>query len=443
MDTFFPTLMMTYLAPFRQLFSRPTWPYFQGFVWALLILQGRKTVTRIAEACFFTDRHLASWERFLAQYQWDLGQVFLTLLSLLQQRLGESLSIHNAYLLALDTFLVAKASRKMIGVQRWKDSSGNPDRGGYLRGHHWALGALLSRHQGHWLAWPVLTRLLSGQQNPACFVAGPEGIRPATLWDGVVALVRQLHHALGGPPLRVVVDAFFSKAPFLQPLMEEGIEVITRLRKDGVGWEDPLPYPGRGRPRKRGKKLVLAELVRECSLTPLTVELYGKRREVGVVVRDLWLRNLARKVRVVAVVGRGRRGGEPVLLLSTDMTLDAAEIIELYGARFTIEIAIRALKGLGIGDYQCTTSVAIERFVRLCCVAFCLGRLLMVEKWGGEAGRDKQLPLMIQEGQFSFSRLRRWLRGVALRGILFAKFGWEAEEEKVEEVADPLLRMVA
>jgi hypothetical protein len=441
MDIFFPTLMMTYLAPFRQVFSRPTWPYFQGFVWALLILQGRKTVTRIAEACFFIDRHLASWERFLAQYQWDLGRVFLTLLSLLQQQLDKSLHIHKAYLLALDTFLVAKASRKMLGVQPWKDSSGNPDRGGHLRGHHWALGALLSRHQGRWLAWPVLTRLLSGQLNPACFVAGREGIRPATVWDGTVALVRQFHHTLGGPPLRVVVDAFFSKAPFLQPLMENGIEVITRLRKDGVGWDDPLPYPGRGRPRKMGKKWVLAELVREFLLTWITVELYGKRTEVGVVVRDLWLRNLARKVRVVAVVGR--RGGEPVLLLSTDMTLDAAQIIELYGARFAIEIAIRDLKGLGIGDYQCTTSVAIERFAQLCCVAFCLGRLLMLEKWGSEERGRMEVSLSVREGRFSFSRLRRWLRGVALQGVLFAKFGWEAEMGKVKEVTDPLLRMLA
>lgn len=93
------------------------------------------------------------------------------------------------------------------------------------------------------MAWPVLTRLLSGQLNPAYFVAGREGIRPATLWDGVVALVRQSHHLLGGPPLRVVVDAFFSKAPFLQPLMKEGIEVISRLRKDGVGWDIRLLTP--------------------------------------------------------------------------------------------------------------------------------------------------------------------------------------------------------
>lgn len=223
--------------------------------------------------------------------------------------------------------------------------------------------------------------------------------------------------------------------------MKEGIEIITRLRKDGVGWEDPPPYCGRGRPPKQGRKWVLAELVCSCPLTRITVELYGKRTEVGVVVRDLWLRNLTRKVRVVAVVSR--RGGKPVLLLSTDMTLEAVQIIELYGARFTIEIAIRDLKQLGIGDYQCTTPVAIERFVRLCCVAFCLGRLLMLGERGGKAGMEVCDSLMVREGGYSFSRLRRWLRGVALRGILFAKFGWEAEVEKVEEVTDPLMRMLA
>lgn len=77
-----------------------------------------------------------------------------SLLSLLQQQLGESLHTHKAYLLALDTFLVAKAARKMIGVQRWKDSSGNPDRGGYLRGHHWTLGALLLLSPTRGAGWP-------------------------------------------------------------------------------------------------------------------------------------------------------------------------------------------------------------------------------------------------------------------------------------------------
>jgi len=40
--------------------------------------------------------------------------------------------------------------------------------------------------------------------------------------------------------------------------------------------------------------------------------------------------------------------------------MSIAQIIEIYGARFTIEIAIRDLKGhFGLADYQCYLPTAI------------------------------------------------------------------------------------
>jgi hypothetical protein len=53
---------------------------------------------------------------------------------------------------------------------------------------------------------------------------------------------------VGDRPLRVVADAYFSKAAFLNPLVTQGITVISRLRKDAVGWDDPDPVVGK-RPR--------------------------------------------------------------------------------------------------------------------------------------------------------------------------------------------------
>ncbi len=75
METFFPPLLLAYLGPFHQVFSEPNWSYFQGFIWALLLIKGRKCVTKIAEACFFIDRPLSSFERFVAENKWDLTQV--------------------------------------------------------------------------------------------------------------------------------------------------------------------------------------------------------------------------------------------------------------------------------------------------------------------------------------------------------------------------------
>ncbi|MCW3129745.1 MAG: transposase [Methanophagales archaeon] len=63
-------------------------------------------------------------------------------------------------------------------------------------------------------------------------------------------------------PLRVVVDAYFATASFIKLLMEKGIAVILRLRKNTVGWDDAPEYSGRGRPRKKGKQWKLAELLK-------------------------------------------------------------------------------------------------------------------------------------------------------------------------------------
>jgi len=44
----------------------------------------------------------------------------------------------------------------------------------------------------------------------------------------------------GGPAIRVVLDAYFSKAPFLNPMIKAGAGVISRLRNDAVGWDEPV-----------------------------------------------------------------------------------------------------------------------------------------------------------------------------------------------------------
>ena len=73
------------------------------------------------------------------------------------------------------------------------------------------------------------------------------------------------------------------------------------------------------------------------------------------VVRDVWLRDVSEKVRVVVVEGVKR----PILLACTDQRMNAAQILELYAARFSLELAIRELKGfVGLGDYQSTTTLA-------------------------------------------------------------------------------------
>ena len=156
---------------------------------------------------------------------------------------------------------------------------------------------------------------MPGQLNPLGFIAGADGVQRLDFWLVVVALVPELQQYVRPRPLRVVADAYFSKASFLNPLIARRITVISRLlRKDAVGRDDPAPTVGkrpRGRPRKQ---------------------------------RCLW--KLATLLDV-----------EPV----TELTL---RDLKQYG---------------GLGNYQCSTLLAIHRFVHLALTACCLWRLTMLQ----------------------------------------------------------------
>jgi len=120
-----PEILHSYLLLFQPHFNKPNFVYFSGYILSLLLTGGRKTMSRVSNTCFWVDRHLASWERFLADNLWDTTAVLGTLLGSLKSKLGDSLQVHGAYLAVLDTCLIAKNGNRMLGIQKWKDHSGN------------------------------------------------------------------------------------------------------------------------------------------------------------------------------------------------------------------------------------------------------------------------------------------------------------------------------
>ncbi len=133
----------------------------------------------------------------------------------------------------------------------------------------------------------------------------------------------------------------------------------------------------------------------------------------------------------------------PVLLACTDLTMTASQILELYAARFSLELAIRDLKGyVGLGDYQSTTTLAFCRFVVLGCVACCLGRLLLHGKHV-EAWLEDLSGAPVTETSSSFARLRRGLRCFALKQLIFSKFPSDADFEKISDELRPVFQIAA
>jgi len=253
MDAFFPAILLTYLQPFRQLFSKPSFVYFKAFIWAMMLMETKKTIANIAHASFFLKRHIASYERFLSEYVWDMNQLSNTLVKILINVLKNKLYIYGAFLIAVDTTHKAKATKKMIGVQKWKKGDNGNN---YIIGHHWAIAGLISRFANLFFRWsaerhrficyPIMARMISGLKNPSHFVCSSQGVCPMTFWDTILALILQTRQFLDNFSFRVVVDAYFANSTFINQMIDEDIHIITRWRKDGVGWDDPKP-PVKGR----------------------------------------------------------------------------------------------------------------------------------------------------------------------------------------------------
>ena len=183
----------------------------------------------------------------------------------------------------------------------------------------------------------------------------------------------------------------------------------------------------------------MASLLSEQTPTQERLPLDGKLTEVVFVTRDVWLRDVVQKVRVVGLEG----AKESCILVSTALTLSALQIIERYGARFSIELPIRDLKQhFGLGDYQCTTTLASLRFVHLACLGFCLWRLALLEHL--EAGwlQVTSARVALPAAPLSFQRGRRALRAWATRQSIFANATPGADMEKIERDHEPLLQML-
>ncbi|MES0336858.1 MAG: transposase [Candidatus Magnetobacterium sp. LHC-1] len=447
METLFPSTIIAHISAFKAFFPANNFLYFQGFMLSyMLIGKSRKCVTNIAKGCFYLDKHISSIERFISQYQWDMNGVKATIFQLIRDRLREELLVCGAYLAWVDTTMIPKVKGKMPAVQRWHNHSGNSDNEGYIIGHHWAIAGLVSNVMlGGTLTticWPLLTSLISGHLNSLGFIATKDAknsrVQAMTFWDAVCPLVAQIHHLAERVHMRVVADAYFAKASFINPMLCMGVDVITRMRKDAVGWDDPPPAPvgkkKRGRTQVRGQEWKISKLLYVLPQEIVNVIIYGKECDLCVVVKDIWVRDVcSQKVRVVII----KNAKEPMILLSTDLTLSAAQIIYIYALRFSLELAIRDLKQhFGIGDYQCHASLPINRFVGLSLIGFCLWRLsLITDIEATWLQSDDQTSIL------SFTKISRAVRRFVLQGI-FHKSASNADFNKDTAIPNEMLRLV-
>jgi hypothetical protein len=245
-----------------------------------------------------------------------------------------------------DGLKVAKEGKKMPAVKKLHQSSENNSKPAYIFGHSFqALGLLVGGPLGHLCCVPLTSRIHEG-------VVYTNRDR-RTLLDKFARLFLDLVSHINAPTV-LIVDAYYASRKVLHPILAEAHHIITRLKCTAVAYypavQPEIRRPGRGCMVKKYTFAILWH-ARTTQFIEAPSPVYGER---GIMLRhymiDLLWRPVGQLVRFVLVEHptRGR-----LILMGTDLSLTALELIACYGYRFKIEVAFKqAFHTLGTYAYH-------------------------------------------------------------------------------------------
>jgi len=138
----------------------------------------------------------------------------------------------------------------------------------------------------------------------------------------------------------VVADAFFSKTTFIQPLINEGFNVISKLRDDAnLRYKFTGEYSGKGRPAHLAGKIDLDNLNMDIFTQ---IEFNDTTQAFYAIVNS---RSLKKDILLVVEQKTDEKGKTiQRLIFSTDTDMNASEVLEYYHCRFQMEFNFRDAK---------------------------------------------------------------------------------------------------
>ena len=241
----------------------------------------------------------------------------------------------------------SKEGRKMPGVKRLKQESETQSKASYIYGHFWGCVGILIGTAQKAACLPLHLRL-------------HDGLRETADWE-------EAEETGASHVARMVSEACFCASAFgsafllldrLSPSVEALVmlnahnaahsgrtDILSRMKRNAIAWtEAPERRPGRsGRPRKKGDKVRLWELfeTKRAEFQKETLKISGSDRNMEHFCVDLlWGKGLYQRLRFVLV----REGERRFILVSTDLSLSATDIIRLYLCRSGVERMFRELK---------------------------------------------------------------------------------------------------
>jgi hypothetical protein len=360
-----PERLLSRLAGFADLFTRPTWGHVVLLVAGAILTPGKRTVTA-ALRILGRDRanDFPLYHAVLSRAVWSSRALAGRLLRLL---LAALVPPQATVLIGFDDTIERRWGAKIKARGIYRDPV-RSSKGHFVKtsGLRWLCAMLLAPvpWAGRIMALPFLTLLAPSERF---YADAPRA--PKTLLDWARQAVLQIHRWLPERRIIIVADSAFAALEFLAAVRQHAC-VLTRLRLDANLFAPAQPKcRGRGRPPLKGKRLPkLAQLLHDPATLwhRHTVALwYGRTHRLVEIASDtaVWYHGGKPPVPIRWLLVRDPAGElEPQAFLATDLTVAPSEMLQWFVARWQLEVTFQEARAhLGLETQRQWSDPAIQR----------------------------------------------------------------------------------
>jgi hypothetical protein len=414
---------------------------------AWILCSGRRSLTRIIQSAQLTQfKHYCSFHRFFSQARWNLDD--------LGQRVFQLLLPFCAEVLvgAVDDTLARKSGRHIWGAGMHHDPlRSTQSRPFFAFGHNWVVFSLhLSFAFAPHKTWalPILVRLYrrrkSSKRAPGRGgklerkqVGQATDKQYRTRPQLAVEMIQIVAGWAGQRKLRVLGDSAYAGGSISRHLPANA-ELISRMTMKAALFEPPpAPTTGRGRRRKKGRRLSNPQQMAQDRRRPwskTTVRIYGRKVKVWYHSMDaLWYSSAGQKLLRIVVVRDPKGSRRDDCFFSTDLTLTPPRILETFALRWPLEVCFRDVKQfLGFEDPQNRVPQATQRTAPLIFYIYDLALL-----WYAQSGHRLAAHSVLQRLWYqrkttvSFEDILRTLRQATWHEKIFSDPRLDAHTRKI------------
>jgi hypothetical protein len=385
-----PPRFLARLAPFADLFTRPTWLHIPLLLAGAILAPGRRTVTAALRILGRErDPDFCTFHRILNRAAWSPRAVARQVLVLLVKTFAPA---GAPVVIGLDDTIERRWGAKISARGIYRDPV-RSSKGHFVKasGLRWLSAMLLVRvpWADRIMALPFLTLLAPSKR----FYAG-KSREPKTLLDWARQAALQIHRWLPGRYIVLVADSAFAAIEFLAAVRRR-VCVVTRLRMDANLFNFPPPKrKARGRPAKKGKphkKLSALLKDRSVSWQRCRISLwYGRTNRVVEIATAtaLWYRSGVEPVPIRWLLVRDPTGElKPQAFLATDLDAHPRDILTWFVSRWQVEVTFEEVRAhLGVETQRQWSDKAILRTTPIL-----LGLYSIIALWTHDLAKARKL----------------------------------------------------